>query len=110
MLKMGVVGASGFTGTELLRLAAGHPDLEVVAAGEQHASEEEERDRTDDAERGEAPHQRVVEAEANRVEHGAGSARATSRLLMTSSRTCGRLSPLGLMYDDSGDVDPKPSI
>ena len=32
MLKMGVVGASGFTGTELLRLAAGHPDLEVVAA------------------------------------------------------------------------------
>ncbi len=32
MLKLGVIGASGFTGTELLRLAAGHPDLEVVAA------------------------------------------------------------------------------
>lgn len=27
-----IVGASGFTGAELLRLAAGHPDLEVIAA------------------------------------------------------------------------------
>lgn len=32
MLTMGVVGASGFTGTELLRIAAGHPEIEVVAA------------------------------------------------------------------------------
>lgn len=32
MARVGIVGASGFTGTELLRLAAGHPDLEVVLA------------------------------------------------------------------------------
>ena len=31
-LRVGIVGASGFTGAELLRLLAGHPDLEVVAA------------------------------------------------------------------------------
>ncbi|MGI8756916.1 MAG: N-acetyl-gamma-glutamyl-phosphate reductase [Acidimicrobiales bacterium] len=31
-VRVGIVGASGFTGAELLRLAAGHPDLEVVAA------------------------------------------------------------------------------
>src|SRR5918996_903065 len=31
-LKVGVFGASGYTGAELLRLAAGHPDLDVVLA------------------------------------------------------------------------------
>lgn len=30
--KVGIVGASGFTGAELLRLLAGHPDLDVVLA------------------------------------------------------------------------------
>ncbi|MCU1455648.1 MAG: N-acetyl-gamma-glutamyl-phosphate reductase [Acidimicrobiales bacterium] len=30
--RVGIVGASGFTGAELLRLCAAHPDLEVVAA------------------------------------------------------------------------------
>ncbi len=28
--RLGIVGASGFTGAELLRLLAGHPDIEVV--------------------------------------------------------------------------------
>lgn len=32
MAKVGIVGASGYTGAELLRLLAGHPDLEVVVA------------------------------------------------------------------------------
>ena len=32
MLRIGIVGASGYTGAELLRLAAGHPELEVVVA------------------------------------------------------------------------------
>jgi N-acetyl-gamma-glutamyl-phosphate reductase len=32
MARIGIVGASGFTGAELLRLAAGHPDLEVALA------------------------------------------------------------------------------
>ncbi len=32
MARIGIVGASGFTGAELLRLASGHPDLEVVLA------------------------------------------------------------------------------
>jgi N-acetyl-gamma-glutamyl-phosphate reductase len=32
MVKVGIIGASGFTGAELLRLTAGHPDLEVVVA------------------------------------------------------------------------------
>jgi N-acetyl-gamma-glutamyl-phosphate reductase len=32
MVRIGIVGASGFTGAELLRLAAGHPELEVVLA------------------------------------------------------------------------------
>lgn len=32
MLRTGIVGASGYTGAELLRLAAGHPELEVVLA------------------------------------------------------------------------------
>lgn len=32
MARIGIVGASGFTGAELLRLAAGHPDLQVVLA------------------------------------------------------------------------------
>lgn len=32
MLRVGIVGASGFTGAELLRIAAGHPELEVVIA------------------------------------------------------------------------------
>src|SRR5579864_6101431 len=31
-LKVGVFGASGFAGAELLRLAAGHPDFDVVVA------------------------------------------------------------------------------
>ena len=31
-LKVGIVGASGYTGAELLRLAAQHPDFEVVLA------------------------------------------------------------------------------
>ena len=30
--KVGIVGASGFTGAELLRLVAGHPDLELAFA------------------------------------------------------------------------------
>lgn len=32
MVRVGIIGASGFTGAELLRLAALHPDLEVVIA------------------------------------------------------------------------------
>jgi N-acetyl-gamma-glutamyl-phosphate reductase len=32
MAKVGIVGASGYTGAELLRLCAGHPDLDVVVA------------------------------------------------------------------------------
>jgi N-acetyl-gamma-glutamyl-phosphate reductase len=32
MAKVGIVGASGFTGAELLRLCAGHADLDVVVA------------------------------------------------------------------------------
>lgn len=32
MLKVGIVGASGYTGAELLRLLAGHPHFEVVVA------------------------------------------------------------------------------
>jgi N-acetyl-gamma-glutamyl-phosphate reductase len=32
MLRIGIIGASGFTGTELLRLAAQHPDYDVVVA------------------------------------------------------------------------------
>jgi len=31
-VKAGIVGASGYTGAELLRLLAGHPDVEVVVA------------------------------------------------------------------------------
>lgn len=31
-LRVGIVGASGYTGAELLRLLAGHPDLELVVA------------------------------------------------------------------------------
>src|SRR5262245_26936269 len=31
-MRVGIVGASGDTGAELLRLAAGHPELEVVLA------------------------------------------------------------------------------
>ncbi|MCU1373728.1 MAG: N-acetyl-gamma-glutamyl-phosphate reductase [Actinomycetia bacterium] len=31
-VRVGIVGASGFTGAELLRLAATHPDLDVVVA------------------------------------------------------------------------------
>jgi N-acetyl-gamma-glutamyl-phosphate reductase len=35
MVDVGIVGASGFTGAELLRLCAGHPDLDVrVATGD----------------------------------------------------------------------------
>jgi N-acetyl-gamma-glutamyl-phosphate reductase len=32
MVAVGIVGASGFTGAELLRIAAGHPDYEVILA------------------------------------------------------------------------------
>lgn len=32
MVSVGIVGASGFTGAELLRLCAGHPELDVVLA------------------------------------------------------------------------------
>jgi N-acetyl-gamma-glutamyl-phosphate reductase len=32
MLSVGIIGASGFTGAELLRLLAGHPDLDVQLA------------------------------------------------------------------------------
>ncbi len=32
MRRVGIYGASGYTGAELLRLCAGHPDLEVVLA------------------------------------------------------------------------------
>lgn len=32
MRKVGIVGASGYTGAELLRLCAAHPEMEVVAA------------------------------------------------------------------------------
>ena len=32
MLRVGIIGASGFTGAELLRLAAQHPQFEVVVA------------------------------------------------------------------------------
>lgn len=32
MTRVGIVGASGYTGAELLRLVAGHPDLDVVVA------------------------------------------------------------------------------
>ena len=32
MLKVGIIGASGYTGAELLRLCAQHPSVEVVAA------------------------------------------------------------------------------
>ncbi|MHB8682057.1 MAG: N-acetyl-gamma-glutamyl-phosphate reductase [Acidimicrobiales bacterium] len=32
-MRVGIAGASGFTGAELLRLCAGHPDLDVVVAG-----------------------------------------------------------------------------
>lgn len=31
-MRVGVVGASGYTGAELLRLAAGHPEMDVVLA------------------------------------------------------------------------------
>jgi N-acetyl-gamma-glutamyl-phosphate reductase len=32
MVRVGIIGASGFTGAELLRLAASHPELDVVLA------------------------------------------------------------------------------
>jgi len=32
MVRVGIIGASGFTGAELLRLCAQHPDIEVVCA------------------------------------------------------------------------------
>ena len=37
-VRVGIIGASGFTGAELLRLLAGHPDLDlVVATGDSQA-------------------------------------------------------------------------
>jgi N-acetyl-gamma-glutamyl-phosphate reductase len=39
-MKAGIVGASGYTGTELLRLLAGHPEFEVaLATAHSHAGE-----------------------------------------------------------------------
>src|ERR1700677_3813247 len=39
-MKAGILGASGYTGSELLRLLAGHPELEVaVASAHSHAGE-----------------------------------------------------------------------
>jgi N-acetyl-gamma-glutamyl-phosphate reductase len=39
-MKAGVLGASGYTGAELLRLLAGHPEIEVaVAAAHSHAGQ-----------------------------------------------------------------------
>src|ERR1700735_573439 len=39
-MKAGILGASGYTGSELLRLLAGHPDFEVaVATAHSHAGE-----------------------------------------------------------------------
>lgn len=32
MIRTGIIGASGFTGAELLRLLAGHPEIELVVA------------------------------------------------------------------------------
>src|ERR1700732_3102024 len=32
-MRVGVAGASGYAGAELLRLCAGHPELDVVVAG-----------------------------------------------------------------------------
>ena len=32
MYEIAIIGASGFTGAELLRLCAGHPDFDVVVA------------------------------------------------------------------------------
>ena len=38
MLRVGIVGASGYTGVELARLLAGHPDVEItVATSRQYA-------------------------------------------------------------------------
>jgi N-acetyl-gamma-glutamyl-phosphate reductase len=38
MVSVGIIGASGYTGAELLRLCAGHPDLQVeLATGETQA-------------------------------------------------------------------------
>ena len=31
MIKVGIVGGTGYTGVELLRLLAGHPNAELVA-------------------------------------------------------------------------------
>ena len=38
MLRVGIVGASGYTGVELARLLAGHPEVEItVATSRQYA-------------------------------------------------------------------------
>ncbi len=34
MVKVGIVGAAGFTGAELLRLLAEHPEVQVTALSE----------------------------------------------------------------------------
>ena len=40
-MKTGILGASGYTGSELLRLLAGHPEFEVVVAtAHTHAGEQ----------------------------------------------------------------------
>ena len=39
-MKAGIVGASGYTGAELLRLLSGHPDIEVaVVTAHSHAGQ-----------------------------------------------------------------------
>ncbi|MCZ7628404.1 MAG: hypothetical protein M5U19_04805 [Microthrixaceae bacterium] len=41
MVAVGIVGASGYTGAELLRLCAGHPGMEVAfATGDSQAGNE----------------------------------------------------------------------
>ena len=36
-MKAAIIGGTGYTGSELLRLSVGHPELEVVAGGVQSA-------------------------------------------------------------------------
>ncbi|MCO6506392.1 MAG: N-acetyl-gamma-glutamyl-phosphate reductase, partial [Snodgrassella sp.] len=37
-IKIGIVGATGYTGVELLRLLAQHPDAEVIAVTSRSAA------------------------------------------------------------------------
>ena len=38
MINVGVIGGTGYTGVELLRLLAGHPQVEVVAINASRSS------------------------------------------------------------------------